>query len=173
MSSRARAVSVGGAVNPLRRSRVRRPLTAVSTVISITGNSVTTGTGPGAQTGVLAGFTSQQYPAFFKIADAGRTLTLGAIALNLSCTSGDQVSLGDAFVRLHISANGKIHGAETQAPTAGTNGETYAWTDSLTARLNRKHTQLSGTWELAVNYSFTNGMSDHCASGPVRFIATG
>jgi hypothetical protein len=40
------------------------------------------------------------------------------------------------------------------------------------ARLNRGHAQLSGVWRLQVNYSFTNGMSDQCDSGPVRFAAT-
>ncbi len=39
---------------------------------------------------VLAGLTSQQYPVFFKISDDGRTLTAGAIALNMTCTSGVQ-----------------------------------------------------------------------------------
>jgi hypothetical protein len=129
-------------------------------------------TGPARQTTVLAGFTSQQYPAFFKIAAAGRSLTLGAIALNLSCTSGGQVALGDAFTRVPISPNGKLHAAFSIPPTAGSSGETFSGTDTMSARLNRKHTQLAGTWELVVNYSFTNGMSDQCSSGPVRFTAT-
>jgi hypothetical protein len=129
-------------------------------------------TGPARQTTVLAGFTTQQYPAFFKIAAAGRSLTLGAIALNLSCTSGGQVALGDAFTRVRISPDGKLHAALSIPPTAGSAGETFSGTDTMSARLNRKHTQLVGTWDLIVNYSFTNGMSDQCNSGPVRFTAT-
>ena len=49
---------------------------------------------------------------------------------------------------------------------------TYSGMDSVTARLGRRHTHVSGTWELKVNYSYTNGMSDRCDSGPVRFTAT-
>ncbi len=122
---------------------------------------------------VLAGITSQNLPAFFKIAGDGRTLTVAAIALSMNCTSGAQFVLPDDFVRVGISKNGRLHAAYSQPPTAGTGGETYTWTDAVTARVNRRHTQLSGVWQLSVNYSFTNGMSDQCGSGPVRFAATG
>lgn len=122
---------------------------------------------------VLAGLTSQQYPVFFKISANARTLTFGSIAISVNCTSGDQFVLADAFVRVSIKPNGRLHATFSQPPTAASGGVTYSGTDSLTAHLGRKHSQLSGTWQLRVNYSFTNGMSDECDSGPVRFIATG
>ena len=122
---------------------------------------------------VLAGITSQSLPAWFKVSGDARTLTVAAIAVNLNCTSGVQFVLPDAFVRVAISKSGRLHGTYSQPPTAGSAGETYTWTDSITARLNHRHTQLSGVWHLSVNYSFTNGMSDECDSGPVRFTATG
>jgi len=121
---------------------------------------------------VLAGFTSQQYPAFFKIAAAGRSVTLGAVALEMTCTSGSQFVLQDGFGPVRISPNGGFHAAVSIPPTAGSSGVTYSGTDSVTARLGRRHTEVSGRWELTVNYSYTNGMSDRCDSGPVRFTAT-
>lgn len=122
---------------------------------------------------VLAGFTSQQYPTFFKISAAGQTLTLGAIALQLTCTSGAQFVLEDAFGPVQIRPNGRLHAAVSIPPTAGASGVTFSGTDSLTAKLGRRDTHVSGTWDLKLNYSFTNGMSDQCDSGPVRFAATG
>ncbi len=122
---------------------------------------------------VLAGFTSQQYPTFFKVSKDARTLMVGAIALEMTCTSGTQFVLEDAFGRIRISPNGRLRAATAVPPTAGSSGVTYSGTDSLTAKLSRRHTVLSGTWQLKVNYSFTNGMSDQCDSGPVRFAATG
>lgn len=121
---------------------------------------------------LLATLTSQSLPAWFKISHDGRTLAVAAIAVNMNCTSGAQFVLPDGFVRVAISKNGRLHGTYSQPPTAGSAGETYTWTDSITARLNHRHTQLSGVWHLSVNYSFTNGMSDQCDSGPVRFTAT-
>jgi hypothetical protein len=121
---------------------------------------------------VLVAITSQNYPAFFKIAADGQTLTLAAISLDLNCTSGDEAVLPDAFAKVRIKANGRLHATESIPATAGSDGETYSGTDSLTAHLNRRHSQLSGTWRLRLNYNFTNGMSDQCDSGPVRFTAT-
>jgi hypothetical protein len=54
----------------------------------------------------LAGFTSQNLPSFFKITGDGRRLTVGSIALNMTCTSGSQVLVPDVFARVPISANG-------------------------------------------------------------------
>lgn len=121
---------------------------------------------------VLATITSQNLPAWFRVSGDGRTLTVAAIAVDMHCTSGAQFVLPDDFVRVAISKSGRLHGAYSQPPTAGTSGETYTGTDSITARLNHRHTRLSGVWRLSVNYSFTNGMSDQCSSGPVRFTAT-
>lgn len=122
---------------------------------------------------VLAGFTSQQYPTFFKVSKDGRTLTVGAIAIEMTCTSGSQFVVEDALGRVRISPNGRLRATTVIPPTAGSSGDTFSGTDSLTARLSHHHTSVSGTWQLKVNYSFTNGMSDQCDSGPVRFTTTG
>jgi hypothetical protein len=121
---------------------------------------------------LLAGITSQNLPDWFKVSGDARTLSVAAIAVQVSCTSGSQFVLPDGFGRVPISKSGRLHDTFSQPPTAGSAGETYTWSDSITGRLNRRHTQLSGVWHLSVNYSFTNGMSDRCDSGPVRFIAT-
>jgi hypothetical protein len=122
---------------------------------------------------VLAGFTSQQFPVFFKVGGDGRTLTLAGIALNMTCTSGAQFVLQDDFARVPIGPSGRLHGRYAQAPTSGSDGATVSATDALSAHLNRRHTQLSGVWQLSAHYAFTDGTSDDCSSGPVRFTATG
>lgn len=122
---------------------------------------------------VLAGFTSQNYPAFFKISGNGRMLVASGIALDMHCTSGGEFVLPDLFVRVPIGVKGKLNAAYSQPPTAGANGSTYTGSDSLTGKLGPKHSQLSGVWQLSVHYSFTNGMNDQCDSGPVRFAAAG
>jgi hypothetical protein len=130
------------------------------------------GGGPVAPATVLAGFTSQQYPVFFKLAGNGRTVTLSAIALEMTCTSGDQFVLEDAFAGLRVGATGRLHRSFTQPPTSGSDGDTVTGQDSMSARLNRVHTRLSGVWRLTLHYAFTNGMTDDCDSGPVRFTVT-
>lgn len=120
---------------------------------------------------VLVAITSQNLPAWFRVSAAGRTLTVAAIAVNVSCASGAQFALPDGLTKVQISKNGRLHATSSQPPTAGSAGGTYAWTDSITARLNHRHTQLSGMWRLSVNYTFADGTTDQCTSGPVRFTA--
>jgi hypothetical protein len=127
----------------------------------------------GASAIVLAGFTSQNYPLFFKITSDGRMLVTGGVALNMTCTSGAQFVIADAFVKVRIRGNGRLHATFTSPPTAGQNGDTVSGTDTLSAKLGPRHTQLSGVWQLSVHYGFTNGMNDQCDSGPVRFAAAG
>lgn len=120
---------------------------------------------------VLAGFTSQDLPSFFKVAGDGRTLTVGAIALGMTCTSGAQPIVPDSLARVPITPSGKLHRTVVVPPTAGSNGQTFSAIDSLTAHLNPGHSELSGVWRLRVTYSLGNGMSEKCDSGPVRFNA--
>jgi hypothetical protein len=122
---------------------------------------------------VLAGFTSQQFPVFFKVGGDGRTVTLAGIALTVTCTSGEQFVLEDGFARITISAAGKLHASFAEPPTSDSEGVTVSAADSLSAHLNRRRTELSGTWQLSAQYTYTDGTSDSCNSGPVRFTATG
>jgi hypothetical protein len=119
----------------------------------------------------LAGFTSQHFPVFFKVSSDGRMLLTGGIGINMTCKSGATLAVPDAFAHVSIHPDGRLHAAYT-SPTILTNGTAYSGSDSLTAKLNPKHSQLSGTWELAVNYTLSDGTTDQCESGPVRFSAT-
>jgi hypothetical protein len=164
------------------RNRRRRSVwvrVAVAVGVSIAAHALGSGSAKAAEVGdasgpgtVLAGFTSQQYPAFFKLAPGGRKVSVAGIALGMTCTSGDQFVLQDQFAGLRVNANGKLHGSYTQAPTAAQSGATVSVTDSLSARLNPRGTQLSGVWELSAQYAFSDGTTDDCSSGPVRFTVT-
>ena len=57
-------------------------------------------------TTVLAGLSSQGYPSFFEISGNGRTLKLGAMAVGMTCASGDEFVFTDRDVRIPIT-----HGA--------------------------------------------------------------
>lgn len=120
---------------------------------------------------VLAGFTSQHYPVFFKISADGKTLVSSGIAISLTCASGASLAVPDVFARVPIHPGGMLH-AGFSSPTIVTNGTTYQGTDALSARINSKRSRLTGTWQLTVNYAFADGTSDHCASGPVHFKLT-
>jgi hypothetical protein len=120
---------------------------------------------------LLGAVTSQNMPAVFRVAGDGRTLTLAEIAVGMTCTSGAHFVLSDGFVRVPISKSGRLRVDYSQPATVGSGGTTYAVTDSVTGRLNRAHTKLSGVWRLSIDYSYTDGTTDHCDSGSVQFTA--
>ena len=126
---------------------------------------------PAASDIVLAGFTSERLPAYFKISSDGKVLLASGIALRMPCTSGVQLVVPDAFAHIPIAANGRLHISFTP-PTTIQNGVTTSATDTLTARLNPAHSTLSGSWRLKVHVSMTNGQSVACDTGPVHFSAT-
>ena len=121
---------------------------------------------------VLAGGTAQRFPVFFKVSSDGKMVLTGGVALVMTCTSGATVVWPDGFSRVPIHAGGKLH-ATYVSPTILTNGTASTMRDVLVAKLNSKHSQLTGTWRLAVNFGFSDGSSDKCDSGPVHFTATG
>jgi hypothetical protein len=120
---------------------------------------------------VLAGFTSEQLPAYFKISSDGKALLSSGIAIRMGCTSGAQPVWPDAFAHIPIAANGRLHVSFTP-PTTTQSGVTTSATDTLTAHLNPAHSVLTGTWHLSVHVTLANGQSVSCDSGRVRFTAT-
>ena len=60
-----------------------------------------------------------------------------------------------------------------QVPTPISGGGTEGGTDALDAKLNLRHTMLSGTWSIQETYISSSGREfDECDSGPVRFVDT-
>jgi hypothetical protein len=127
--------------------------------------------GSAAKDVVLAGFTAQHFPVFFKVSPDGRTVLVDGIALSMTCASGGALVWHDSFGRLPVHANGKVH-ASFASPTIVSGGTQSSVDDALTARLNPKHSQLTGTWHLATHFTFADGTTDQCDSGPVAFSAT-
>ena len=159
------------------RARIRRWLwltlasgVTIGALVLQTGPADAAPTGP---TTVLAGLSSQGYPSFFEISGNGRTLKLGAMAVGMTCASGDQFVFTDRDVRIPITRGGKLRADFAQAPTPVSGGGTEGGTDTLNAKLNPKHTMLSGTWRVEETYISTSGQSDQCDSGPVQFTDIG
>jgi len=117
----------------------------------------------------LTGLTSQGFPSYFRISPNGMRIDNGEIALGMTCISGALVTLPDFVSHLRISPSGRVHIAANIPPTSLSGGGTYSGTDSMSATVNRKRTQVTGVWRLQLSYTFADGTTDQCDSGPVRF----
>ena len=125
---------------------------------------------PSGRQTVLAGLTSQGFPSYFRISPNGRTVEAGrdraeherARPAPSSCsrtrTSGSRSRAAASCAR-----------TSRRPPTPVSGGGTYSGTDSLSAKLNRQRTQLTGTWRLQLTYISPTGQTDQCDSGLVRF----
>jgi hypothetical protein len=127
---------------------------------------------PGGPTTVLVGVTTQSYPSFFRISANGKTVKASVIALGLTCTSGAAFAVPDEFTRVPIGPTGHLAAEVSLPPTAVSGGGTYSGTDAMSAKLNRRRTQVTGVWELQLFYTFADGTTDQCDSGPVHFTDT-
>ena len=158
---------------PSRRLWLRLALASGLTVAGLAFHSGPAAATPVGPIKVLAGLSSQQYPSFFEIANNGRMLKLGAIALDVTCASGADFVLRDRDVRIPITRSGKLRANFAQAPTPFSGGGTVGGTDSLNATLNPQHTELTGTWRVRQTYISPSGQTDQCDSGLVRFTDMG
>ena len=127
---------------------------------------------PVGQSTVLAGVTTQSFPSYFRISANGKTVRASVIALGLTCASGATFAIADEFTRVRIGPTGHLAAEVSLPPTAISGGGTYSGTDSMTAKLNRQRTQVTGVWELQLFYTFADGTTDQCDSGPVQFTDT-
>lgn len=119
----------------------------------------------------LGGFTAQGWPVVLELGNGGNLVTRAAAGLDMTCTSGDRISVEDAWQFLDIAKNGKLRTTE-QFPPVQAQGGMLTGSHSLTGRFDRHRSTFRGVWRLQLNYTAADGTTDHCHSGPVRLIAT-
>jgi hypothetical protein len=151
---------------------LRLALASGLTVGALALQSVPADAAPVGPTTVLVGVTTQSYPSFFRISANGKTVKASVIALGLTCASGATFAVPDEFTHVRIGPTGHLAAEISVPPTAISSGGTLSGTDSMSAKLNRRRTQVTGVWELQLFYTFPDGTTDQCDSGPVRFTDT-
>jgi hypothetical protein len=118
------------------------------------------------------GSTGQDYPVVFDLNSKKRKIVRALTVLDLTCTSGEGGNISDGFTRVTIRKNrtfSVVWGPETQRNADGT---TTDFGGSLTGKLNKAKTKISGTWQYVLtDYDTAGAVTDSCDSGPVRFVA--
>ena len=119
---------------------------------------------------ILGGFTAQGWPVVVDFSKDHKQIRLVETGLQMKCTSGMSFPELDGWVRLPISAGGRVHATTALSPQTGTNASLSGGTDTFTGQFNRKRTRLTGTWELRQTFSLPNGQMDQCDSGRVGLV---
>jgi hypothetical protein len=134
--------------------------------------SQTAGQGLPKSNAALGGFTEQGWPVVLEVNHGGNRVAVAATGLDLTCSSGDQFSVEDAFARVRVASNGTVRASEQFAPRSGTSVSLMGGSHSLTGRLDRQHSTFRGVWREHLMLKLADGTTDDCHSGPVSLIAT-
>jgi hypothetical protein len=119
----------------------------------------------------LGGFSSQNWPLVVALSGNEKQVSKVATGLMMRCTSGNSFPLEDGWTQLAIGRDGTTHGSMTVPPMSGASASISGGSDSLTAKLDRMHATMAGTWRLQLNFTMSGGQTDQCDSGVVRFTA--
>jgi hypothetical protein len=113
--------------------------------------------------------TAQAWPVVFAISK-NETQVAGAIAaITLSCSSGQQFTVEDAWSKLRIGRAGAVHTSAIIAPApVGSGASITGGSHSMSGKLSRRTGNFSGVWHLQLNFSTSSG-TDSCDSGEVAF----
>ena len=117
---------------------------------------------------VLGGLTSQHQAVVLMIAKKDKQIAQTVTALQLKCTSGDQLLLPDGWVKLPLTKSGAVSVSITVPPSGTTPVAITGGSDTFSGKLNGKKATFSGKWELKLNFSDSStGQTDQCDSGVV------
>jgi hypothetical protein len=133
---------------------------------------------------VYGAVTSQGYPVVIKLSKTGRKVVRATVGIDLKCQVPPDITLPDDVKDIAVSAAGKF--TATQAPerittpadpATGTPAITLEVSAKLTGQVNRRRTQIKGTWQRKIvifNPADPTGVAvlDTCDSGVLRFTAT-
>jgi hypothetical protein len=121
--------------------------------------------------GVLAGTTSQRWPAMFELVADGRMIKRAVIGVELKCSDGGTVPLPDPWLFVPVKRNGTFRA--TFHDTISDEGQTLEISDSLSGRFNRTRSRVSAT--LRTRMTFSSGVPGDppvsCDSGNVKLRA--
>jgi hypothetical protein len=123
---------------------------------------------------VLGGLTSQQSPVILDISKNSKRIDKAVTDLELNCTSGDQFWIPDSWSRSPLDSRGSasVHLTIPPDTSGGSNGVTVTGgSDTFSGKLNRKTATFSGSWQLQLTFSMSDGTTDQCDSGLVTFEA--
>jgi hypothetical protein len=98
-------------------------------------------------------------------------VTVAATGLDMTCTSGQQFPIEDAWTLLNVARNGRVHATEKIPPSSGQTISLTGGSHSLTGKLNRKRSTFRGVWQMDLTYKTSDGQTDQCHSGRVAVTA--
>lgn len=120
----------------------------------------------------LGALTSQGDPLVATVAKNGKTLGVVVTAIQVTCTSGDQLVMLAGWAGVSVGPGGSVSKTLQIPPSAGSGGVTITGGSStMSGKLDRKKATFTGTWDVQFGLTLPDGTPDQCDSGHVAFKA--
>jgi hypothetical protein len=118
-----------------------------------------------AATGVVyGGRTPQGWPVVVELSKNRRRVVQTVIGLDVPCTSGDFIFTADPYTNLAVNKKRKFRASFGPYTTRHDDGTTADSEGSVSGRLNRARTRVSGRWHLKITlYDTAGALTDTCS----------
>jgi hypothetical protein len=126
-----------------------------------------------ATTGVVyGGRTAQGWPVMIELKSNRRRVVQAVIGLRLPCTSGNIAALPDRYVNLAVNKRRKFRASFGPDTVRNDDGTTSDFEGSVSGRLNRARSKVSGRWQLKITeHDSAGAVTDTCDSGSISWTA--
>jgi hypothetical protein len=118
---------------------------------------------------VLGGLTAQGWPVVMAISKNEKQVVGTIAGIVLSCSSGQQFPIEDAWSKLHIGPGGAVHTSAAIHPSPVSSGTAITGgSRSMRGQLDRRTGNFAGVWHVQLSFTTSSG-PDQCDSGDVAF----
>ena len=124
-------------------------------------------------TGVMfGGVTPQGWPVLIELNKNRRRVVQAVVGITLPCRSGEFWFYQDPYDDLALNRKRRFSASFGPDTTRNDDGTTSDLEGSMSGRLNRARSKVSGTWRLKLTlYDNAGAVTETCDSGTVRWSA--
>ena len=113
---------------------------------------------------VYGGVTPQGWPVVIELKKNQRRVVRSVFGFDLRCTSGDFFAQWSRFDDLAVNKQRQFRGSYGPYTVRYDDGTTSDWEGSMSGRLNRAHSKMSGTAQMKVTfYDNAGAVTDTCS----------
>jgi hypothetical protein len=155
------------------RREARRLAAAVTMMAAVAAAAPATAPARPAAPGVVyGGLTSTGWPVVVELDKKHRKVVRATAAIRLQCTAGGVSTLPDGYMGLKISKSGRFSSSFGPETNRNDDGTTTDFQGSITGKLNKARTKITGTWSFtATDHDAAGTVTDTCAATNVSWKA--
>jgi hypothetical protein len=120
---------------------------------------------------VYGGFTGQGFPVIVEMNKSRRRVVRIGIGIRMTCTSGGGFAVADRYDDVKVSKTGRFS-SSFRDTNRNDDGTTFDREGSISGRLNKARTKISGRWSVKVtDHDLAGAVTDTCDASNISWSA--